>query len=111
MGFPACRSVPLVRSSYRSGKLWAEAMKNLGREIPAEFTGLVELASAGAARQEASAVLDRMAPENVLTPHRLSLTFPHPVRWWDARYSCRQSRAWKLQRAPWGLDEPVQDAR
>ena len=67
MGFPACRSVPLVRSSYRSGKLWAEAMKNLGREIPAEFTGLVELASAGAARQEASAVLDRMSPENVLT--------------------------------------------
>ena len=46
MGFPACGSVPLVRSSYRSGKLWAEAMKNLGREIPAEFTGLVELASA-----------------------------------------------------------------
>lgn len=62
MGFPACMSGPLVRSSYRSGKLWGEAMKNLGREIPSEYADLVELASAGAARQEASAVVGRMSP-------------------------------------------------
>lgn len=60
MGFPACMSGPLVRSSYRSGKLWVEVMQKLGREIPAEFAELVEFASQGAAQQEAEAVQARL---------------------------------------------------
>lgn len=59
MGFSACMSGPLVRSSYRSGKLWAEAMKNLGREIPEEYASLAEFAESGSARQEAASVFQR----------------------------------------------------
>lgn len=60
MGFPACMSGPLVRSSYRSGKLWVEVMQKLGREIPADFHDLVEFASQGVAHQEAHAVQARL---------------------------------------------------
>lgn len=59
MGFPAVMSGPLVRSSYRAGKLWSQAMQALGREIPPHLAHLARL-ERGAARQEASAVLERM---------------------------------------------------
>jgi lipoic acid synthetase len=34
MGFLGVMSGPLVRSSYRAGRLWAEAMAKKGRELP-----------------------------------------------------------------------------
>lgn len=49
LGFAGVMSGPLVRSSYRAGRLWAQAMAASGRPVPAE---LAHLAEAGAARQE-----------------------------------------------------------
>jgi lipoyl synthase len=49
-------SGPLVRSSYRAGRLWAQAMRRRGQEIPAD---LAHLAAEGTARQEASSLLAR----------------------------------------------------
>jgi lipoic acid synthetase len=37
MGFLGVMSGPLVRSSYRAGRLWAEAMAKKGREVPKEL--------------------------------------------------------------------------
>ena len=48
---------PLVRSSYRAGRLYAQAMARHGRELAPE---LAHLAQAGSASQEASSVLARM---------------------------------------------------
>lgn len=57
LGFSGVMSGPLVRSSYRAGRLWAGAMRKLGREIPEH---LAHLDREGDARQEARAVLERM---------------------------------------------------
>ncbi|OKL48561.1 lipoyl synthase [Boudabousia liubingyangii] len=54
MGFLGVMAGPMVRSSYRAGKLWGEAMVALGREIP---EGLSHLANAGTTRQEAASLL------------------------------------------------------
>ncbi len=56
IGFAGVMSGPLVRSSYRAGRLWAQAMTRKGREIPA---ALDHLAQPVVARQEASALLAR----------------------------------------------------
>ena len=37
MGFAACMAGPLVRSSYRAGKLWVAAMHHYGRPVPPQF--------------------------------------------------------------------------
>jgi lipoic acid synthetase len=47
-------SGPLVRSSYRAGRLWATAMRKKGWDIPAE---LAHIESSGSTRQEASSLL------------------------------------------------------
>lgn len=54
IGFLGVMSGPLVRSSYRAGRLWAQAMARHGRPIPAE---LAHLATPTPARQEASSLL------------------------------------------------------
>lgn len=54
LGFSAVMAGPLVRSSYRAGRLWARAMQAKGRELPAN---LAQLGEEGTARQEASALL------------------------------------------------------
>jgi len=56
IGFAGVMAGPLVRSSYRAGRLWAQAMTRAGRPIPA---ALAHLAEKGTARQEAAAVLER----------------------------------------------------
>src|SRR3712207_6357162 len=48
IGFAGVMSGPLVRSSYRAGRLWAQAMRRRGEELPAALTHLAE---AGTARQ------------------------------------------------------------
>ncbi|MDU0348950.1 lipoyl synthase [Actinomyces sp. MRS3W] len=53
-GMAATMSGPMVRSSYRSGMLWARAMRATGREIPADMRDLAEPTTA---RQEASALM------------------------------------------------------
>lgn len=53
-GIDAVMSGPMVRSSYRSGMLWARAMRATGREIPANMRDLAEPTTA---RQEAAALL------------------------------------------------------
>jgi lipoic acid synthetase len=50
VGFAGVMSGPLVRSSYRAGRLWAQAMRRRGRPLPA---ALAHLADNGPARQEA----------------------------------------------------------
>lgn len=60
MGFAAVMSGPLVRSSYRSGKLWVAAMEHLEREIPERFLDLAEFTAAQSVSfQEAEAVQAR----------------------------------------------------
>jgi lipoic acid synthetase len=54
LGFAGVMSGPLVRSSYRAGRLWAQAMVRAGRQIPAH---LEHLAAATSARQEAAHLL------------------------------------------------------
>ena len=56
LGFAGVMAGPLVRSSYRAGRLWAQAMVRSGRDIP---PALAHLATPGSARQEASAILAR----------------------------------------------------
>ena len=56
LGFSGVMSGPLVRSSYRAGRLWAQAMERAGRPIP---SNLAHLAGHSPARQEASSLLAR----------------------------------------------------
>jgi len=51
-------SGPLVRSSYRAGRLWAQAMKRWGRPVPKQLSHLVA-AAYSPARQEAASLLER----------------------------------------------------
>ncbi|WP_062529575.1 lipoyl synthase [Demequina rhizosphaerae] len=54
IGFLGVMSGPLVRSSYRAGRLWGQAMKRKGRPIP---DSLAHLGEETESRQEASALL------------------------------------------------------
>jgi lipoic acid synthetase len=58
IGFAGVMAGPLVRSSYRAGRLYAQAIAHRGEEVPAE---LAHLAAAGAASQEISSVLSRLS--------------------------------------------------
>lgn len=58
MGFFGVMAGPLVRSSYRAGRLYAKALAAHGRELPAN---MAHLANEGSAAQEASSVLARMS--------------------------------------------------
>ncbi len=46
IGFIGVLSGPLVRSSYRAGRLWAQSMIKKGREIPAKLQHLADAAEA-----------------------------------------------------------------
>lgn len=59
IGFRGVLAGPLVRSSYRAGRLWAQTMLAHGREIPEALAGLAEAAEGSASFLQASAV--RMA--------------------------------------------------
>jgi lipoyl synthase len=54
IGFAAVMSGPLVRSSYRAGRLWAQAMASRGQPLP---QALAHLATEGPARQEAAGLI------------------------------------------------------
>jgi lipoic acid synthetase len=62
IGFLGVLAGPLVRSSYRAGRLWARSMMAKGREIPQQLTHLADAslgfaqASAGTIRPAAQAV-------------------------------------------------------
>jgi lipoyl synthase len=56
MGFPGVMAGPLVRSSYRAGRLYAQAKIARGEALP---EGMAELAEEGPARQEVGEVLAR----------------------------------------------------
>jgi lipoic acid synthetase len=58
IGFAGVMAGPLVRSSYRAGRLYAQAMAHHGRELPA---GQAHLAEGGSASQEASSLMARLA--------------------------------------------------
>ena len=58
MGFSGVMAGPLVRSSYRAGRLWATAMERAGRPLPEHLAHLGEAAS-DPARQEAASLLAR----------------------------------------------------
>ncbi|AMB40258.1 hypothetical protein AUT26_08565 [[Arthrobacter] sp. ATCC 21022] len=57
--FLGVMSGPMVRSSYRAGRLWATAMRKKGWEIPA---ALADVESSGTTRQEASTILATQRP-------------------------------------------------
>jgi lipoic acid synthetase len=54
IGFAGVMSGPLVRSSYRAGRLWAQAMARRGERLP---EALAHLAAEGPARQEAAGLI------------------------------------------------------
>lgn len=54
IGFLGVMSGPLVRSSYRAGRLWATAMRKKGLELPAE---LAHIADSGTTLQEAATLV------------------------------------------------------
>jgi lipoic acid synthetase len=54
IGFAGVMAGPLVRSSYRAGRLWAQATTRRGEQIP---ESLVHLANHTAARQEAASLV------------------------------------------------------
>ena len=56
LGFAGVMAGPLVRSSYRAGRLYAQAMQRRGEPLPA---ALEHLAAEGPAAQEAAALLAR----------------------------------------------------
>ena len=56
IGFLGVMAGPLVRSSYRAGRLWGQAMKRRGLEVPAALAHLTESTTA---RQEAKSLLAR----------------------------------------------------
>lgn len=58
IGFAAVMSGPLVRSSYRAGKLYAQALKFRGEELPENLSHLAETTE-GPTTQEASSLLER----------------------------------------------------
>jgi lipoic acid synthetase len=58
IGFKGVMSGPLVRSSYRAGRLWAQAMKRSGRPVPEELSHLAQAADSPA-RQEAASLVER----------------------------------------------------
>jgi lipoic acid synthetase len=60
VGFKGVMAGPLVRSSYRAGRLWATAMRRWGRPIPEHLAHLATAAS-DPARQEAAALVARAA--------------------------------------------------
>lgn len=57
LGFPGVMVGPLVRSSYRAGQLYAQAMHNLGRDLP---PSLAHLSTSKGASQEIHNVLHRL---------------------------------------------------
>ncbi len=56
LGFAGVMAGPLVRSSYRAGRLYAQALAHHGRELP---SAMAHLAEGGSAAQEATSVLAR----------------------------------------------------
>ncbi|WP_156253267.1 lipoyl synthase [Pseudactinotalea terrae] len=64
IGFLGVMSGPLVRSSYRAGRLYAQAMTRLGKSLPPGLEHLADAADDGA-RQEAKTLLGMPLP---LTP-------------------------------------------
>jgi lipoyl synthase len=60
VGFKGVMAGPLVRSSYRAGRLWATAMNRWGRPIPEHLSHLAA-AAGDPARQEAASLVARAA--------------------------------------------------
>ena len=60
VGFKGVMAGPLVRSSYRAGRLWATAMQRWGRPIPEHLSHLAQ-ATGDPARQEAASLVARTA--------------------------------------------------
>ena len=60
VGFKGVMAGPLVRSSYRAGRLWATAMNRWGRPIPEHLSHLAA-ATSDPARQEAASLVARAA--------------------------------------------------
>ncbi len=59
LGFAGVMAGPLVRSSYRAGRLYAQAVTRRGGQVPEH---LVHLTEAGPATQEASSLLEGSRP-------------------------------------------------
>jgi lipoic acid synthetase len=62
LGFHGVMAGPLVRSSYRAGRLWAQAMRHTGREVPPHLAHLAAKADAPARQEAAALVGRRVAP-------------------------------------------------
>ncbi|PSS46109.1 lipoyl synthase [Arthrobacter woluwensis] len=62
IGFLGVMSGPLVRSSYRAGRLWATAMRKKGRDIPENLAHIADgIQDSGTTRQEARTLIATQA--------------------------------------------------
>lgn len=66
IGFKGVMAGPLVRSSYRAGRLYATAMNEWGRPIPEHLSHLAQAANEPA-RQEAASLVARAAAQEPAT--------------------------------------------
>jgi lipoic acid synthetase len=57
IGFAGVLAGPLVRSSYRAGRLYVQAVARRGEQVPEHLAHLAGAAAAGPARQEAASLL------------------------------------------------------
>ena len=62
LGFVGVMAGPLVRSSYRAGRLYSTAMAALGREVPEHLSHLAQ-AAPEPARQEAASLMAKLGPQ------------------------------------------------
>jgi lipoic acid synthetase len=65
IGFLGVLAGPLVRSSYRAGRLYAQALAARGGVLPVQLEHLGAASAAGPARQEASALLAAQAKRTI----------------------------------------------
>src|SRR5699024_6562412 len=100
IGFAGVMAGPLVRSSYRAGKLFVQALGHRGQDVP---SNLQHLTAEGSAAQEASSVLarsraclPRRGRRRPDPPGSAGLTPPGAVAAVLARHRCHVScGAWR----------------
>ncbi len=64
LGFTGVMAGPLVRSSYRAGRLFTAALRARGEAVPDNLAHLDRADQAGSAHQEASSLMARLAPSS-----------------------------------------------
>jgi len=113
LGFAGVLSGPLVRSSYRAGRLYAQAIRRWGRQIPQHLAHLAEKAEQPA-RQEAASLVARgrivfvnMTPCPTKTP--LPIATPSQMNEWleILQFAPTEAPFWISTNVPSRVPSPI----